>query len=245
MPSKPTKPAAQDVEVVTAAEVTQADLRASAERINKAIDLIKGHEDAFEESTLEHRLCIGLEIAKAQQVFGLNTHDRAKLGGDSKAALSRRDKAEEKPAVLSCNPIGFSNWLTKEIPDLKRPTAIKYATAFQSLGLTAEDATPARIKSKLKDLRHQAGKANLPMPTLAMLYKQGKPARTDQTLNIEAPKDSKQLRLQDARESVALWKEQFEKMVRAGVLDDLDKPGLEDLKEFIATARDRVTKRLR
>ena len=34
-------------------------------------------------------------------------------------------------------------------------------------------------------------------------------------------------------------------MVKRGVLDDLDKQGLETLKEFLATARDRVNARLK
>jgi len=86
----------QPTEVVTEAEFTLADLNATAERINEAIERIKGHEDAFEEATLEHRLVIGLEIARAQSAFGISTQERAKLGGDSKAALSRRDKAESQ-----------------------------------------------------------------------------------------------------------------------------------------------------
>lgn len=238
---------AQSVEVVTAAEASRADLSVSAERINRAIELIKGHEDAFEDATLEHRLIIGLEIARAQEVFGMSVQEAGKLGGrPTEETVSRRDKVSEKPTALACNPLGFSNWIAKEIPDLKRPTAIKYATAFLSLGISTADATPAKITARLKKLRHDAGKSNLPMPTLGMLYKQGKPAKSeDTTLNIEAPKDSAQLRLEDAREAFHLWKEEFEKMVRNGQLDDLDKAGLEDLKEFIAGARDRINKRLK
>lgn len=239
---------AQDVEIVSDADVTQADLRATAERINQSIELIKGHQDAFEDATLEHRLAIGLEIAKAKEVFGLSIQDAGKLGGRPQGeTVSRRDTVSTPPTVLKANPIGFSNWIKKEIPDLKRTTALKYETAFNALGLSTEDASPAKIVAKLKKLRHEAGKASLPMPTLGALYKQGKPAgkRDEPAINIEAPKDSKQLRLEDAREAFHVWKEQFEKMVTAGQLDDLDKAGLEDLKEFIATARDRITKRLK
>lgn len=239
------KPTPASVEVVTAAEASRADLSAAAQRITETIDLIKAHEVGFEDATLEHRLVIGAEITRAQAVFGMTVEDRAKLGGDSKAALSRRDMADQKPAALTCSPLGFSNWLAKEIPALKRSTAIKYATAFQSLGLKAEDATPARIRAKIKDLRHFAGKSSLPMPTLASLYKASKPKPANEPLQIEAPKDSPELRLQDAREAIHLWKEEFEALVRKGQLDDLDKPALEELKEFLLGARDRVNKRLR
>lgn len=233
---------AQSVEVITAAEAARADLSAAAERINRAIELIKGHEDAFEEATLEHRLTIGLEIARAQEAFGMTKAQAGAIGG----SMSTVDKLPEKSAVLTASPLGFSNWIAKEIPDLKRPTAIRYATAFNALGLSTADATPAKITARLKKLRHDAGKAQLPMPTLGMLYKQGKPAkREDAALTIEAPKDSKQLRLEDAREAFHLWKEQFETLLSRGQLDDLDPKGLQDLKEFLAGARDRVNKRLK
>lgn len=239
------KPTPASVEVVTAAEASRADLSAAAQRITETIELIKGHEDAFEDATLEHRLLIGAEITRAQAVFGLTHAEAGSLKGKTEESLSRRDTLPGKPAAVTCSPLGFSNWLAKEIPALKRSTAIKYATAFQSLGLTAEDATPARIRAKIKDLRHFAGKSSLPMPTLASLYKASKPKPTNEPLQIEAPKDSPELRLQDAREAIHLWKEEFEALVRKGQLDDLDKPALEELKEFLLGARDRVNKRLR
>jgi hypothetical protein len=210
----------QPTEVVTEAEFTLADLNATAERINDAIERIKGHEDVFEESTLEYRLVIGLEIARAQSAFGISIGERAKLGGDSKAALSRRDKADEKPTVITCNPLGFSNWIAKEIPDLKRSTAIKYATAFQALGIAPQDATPAKIRAKIKDLRHHAGKSNLPMPSLGMLYKQGKPRKQDTPALIE-PEDTKEIRLGDAREWVATWIADWDRGVKDGLLEEL------------------------
>lgn len=238
---------AQSVEVITAAEAARADLSAAAERINHAIELIKGHEDAFEEATLEHRLIIGLEIARAQEAFGMSVQEAGKLGGRPKEeTVPTVGKVSEKTAVLACSPIGFSNWIAKEIPDLKRSTAQRYATAFNALGISTADATPAKITARLKKLRHEAGKANLPMPTLGMLYKQGKPQKQNpHTLNIEAPQDSAQLRLEDAREAFHLWKEQFETLLSRGQLDDLDPKGLQDLKEFLAGARDRVNKRLK
>lgn len=224
-----------DTEIVSAEEGLQLDLAGLAEVINTRIDTITGHEDAFEEATLEHRLEIGREIAKAQGQFGLNIAEKTAVARDSKALLSRRDN--------SPNTIGFAAWLIKEIPRLKRPTAIKYATAYQGLGL-GENADNRAIKERIKKLRHEAGKAGKPMPSLGSLYKAGKPEKKE-PLQIETPKDTAQLRLEDARETFALWRETFETALQRGQLDDLDEPGLKELKEFLAYARDRVNKRLK
>lgn len=72
--------------------------------------------------------------------------------------------------------------------------------------------------------------------------KEAKPAKPETPRLI---KTETQLRLEDAREAIFLWQEAFEKHVKRGTLDDLDKPGLLELKEFIAGARDRVNARLR
>lgn len=237
-------PKTSNVEIVTAAEVIHADLRSSADRINQSIELIKGHENAFEDATLEHRLIIGLEIAKAQQAFGIDPQQRARLGGEAKAALPTVGKAE-KPAVLTSNPLGFSNWIKTEIPDLPRSTAQRYATAFNALGLSTEEANTSLIRKRIKDFRHLAGKANEPMPTLATFYKMGRPAPSKEPLKIDGPKDTPKMRLEDAREAFHVWKEKFDQMLTRGQLDDLDRAGLEDLKEFLLSARDRVNKRLR
>ena len=58
-------------------------------------------------------------------------------------------------------------------------------------------------------------------------------------------KSKEQLLLEDAREAFALWRERFELLLRQGVLDDIDKPGLLELKEFLGGARDRVNARLK
>lgn len=232
-------------EIITDQEYVAVALESAAEVINEHIDLITQHEDSFNESTLEPRLIIGLEIAKAQEAFGMSNEGRARLGGETKAALSRRDIADGIPAVLSANPLGFTAWIGKNIPRLNRTTALKYATAFRSLGISTNEANVSRIRAKIKDLRHHAGKSNLPMPTLNTLYKQGKPAPSKEPLKIEGPADTPQMRLEDARESFHLWKEQFETMLRRGQLDDLDRKGLEDIKEFLAGARDRINARLK
>ena len=210
----------QPTEVVTEAEFTLADLNATAERINEAIERIKGHEDAFEEATLEHRLVIGLEIARAQSAFGLSHSEAGSLKGKGPESLSRRDKLSESLPAVTCNPLGFSNWIAKEIPDLKRSTAIKYATAFQALGIAPQDASPAKIRAKIKDLRHHAGKSNLPMPSLGMLYKQGKPRKQETPALIE-PEDTKEIRLGDAREWVATWIAAWDRGVKDGLLEEL------------------------
>lgn len=238
-------PASTEVEIVTAAEVTQADLRASAERINNTIELIKGHQDAFEDATLEHRLCIGLEIAKAQQAFGMTVQEAGKLGGRPKEeTLSTVDKVSQKPAVLTANPLGFSNWIKKETPDLPRPTAIRYAAGFRALGMAQEEATPAKIKAKLKDLIHHSDKASLPRPTLASLVKQAPKLPKPEKLTIIVPKSSKQLKLEDARETYHGWMETWDKALKSGHLENLDKKGLLQLQEFTATVRDRIKARL-
>ena len=60
-----------------------------------------------------------------------------------------------------------------------------------------------------------------------------------------SPKSAGQLRLEDAREAFFLWRERFELLLRQGKLDDIDEPGLLEMKEFIAGARDRVNARLK
>lgn len=230
-----------NLEVVTAAEVSTAELAGIAAAIDKSIDLVTNHEDAFEEATLEHRLEIGLHISRAMEVFTLSNTERAALGGEAKSALSTVDKAESAPAI----PTGFVSWLGKNVSRLKRPTAYRYATAFRALAIPAAEATPAMIKSRVKDLRHQAGKANLPMPTLASLVKAAPKLTKPETLTIVVPKSSKQLKLEDAREAFHNWKAAFDKALKSGHLDHLDKKGLEELREFTATVRDRINARLK
>jgi hypothetical protein len=236
---------ASDVEIVTESQVKTADLRASAQRINEALETIRSHEDAMIEATLEHRLCIGLELAKAQDAFGISNEQRARLGGDAKAALPRRGKADETPAPITADPVGFSNWLAKEIPDLKRGTAHKYATAFAGTGLTIQDATPVKIRDVVKKLRHEFGKDGKPMPCLQDFYKRGRIPRAELVIIGAKPITSKQLRLEDAREIFHLWQEAFHKALKKGHLDHLDRKGLLELQEFTATVRDRIKARLK
>jgi hypothetical protein len=226
--------AASKVEVLTKAQAAALDLRAHSTTINETLDLIVKFEDSFEESTLEPRLLIGLEIAKAQEKFGMTKAEAGAVGGSK----SQCDMLSD-PAAAS---VGFSGWLAREIPRLKRPTAIKYAHAFASLGIPAASATPAQIRAKIKDIRHHCGKNKLPMPSLHSLYKAGKPKPLELT-NSEEPEDP--TRLGDAREAWFLWREKAEKLVNRGVLDDLDKPGLEALREFNLWMRDRITVRLK
>lgn len=164
-----------NTEVITAAEATSAELQARAETINETIDLIAMHEDAFEESTLEPRLIIGLEIARAKEAFGMSKAEAGAIGGSN----ARR-------AVLA-NPLGFSGWLRTEIPRLNDSTARKYATAFSALGLDTKHATPAQIRAKVKDLRHVAGRDQLPAPSLGALYKEAKPAREKPPAKLNLP----------------------------------------------------------
>jgi len=152
-------------EIITAQEANTAELQSRADTINESIDLITMHQDAFEESTLEPRLIIGLEIAHAKAAFGLSKAEAGAIGG----SMSRRD--------MLPNPLGCAGWLSKDFPRRKRPTAIKYATAFEALGLDSAHATPSKIKAKVADLRHAARRDNLPDPSLGSLYKEAKPPK--------------------------------------------------------------------
>jgi hypothetical protein len=227
-----------ETEIVTPEAAAEYDLSALAERVNTSLDTIEGHEEAFSEATLEHRLQIGQVIAQAQEKFGMSVPNPTGANQHTKEDSARR--------AITCSPLGFGNWLKREIPRLKDSTARKYATAFHGLGV-APDATPRQITERIKKLRHDAGKANLPMPSLASLYKAApKPAKKEaEPLQIEEPKDTAQLRLEDARECFHTWRETFDTMVERGQLDDLDREGLEAMKEFILSARDRINKRLK
>lgn len=231
-----------EAEVVSAGAVSRAELGQIAGDIDSIIDMIAGHEEAFEEATLEHRLLVGLHVSRAMEVFVMTPSEKGKLGGRPSESLSRRDKLiPEQPHVLSNS--GFLQWLCKEVPRLKRPTAYKYAQAFRGLALPA-GAGMTQIRARIKDLRHQAGKAHLPMPRLADLVKAGKPPKP-QSRALILPPDTAQLRLEDARETFHTWREDFETAVRQGQLDDLDEKGLRQMKEFLLGARDRVNARLK
>lgn len=230
-----------DAEVMT----PSADLAAAAALINRTIDSITGHEEAFEEATLEPRLLIGLEIARARELFGMTNAEAGALGGEAKASVSRRDTLESDPEPAPAPAdgyIGLVGWLKKEIPRLKRPTALKYATAFETLGLDTSTATPAQIRERVKKLRHDAGKKGLPMPTLGSLYRESRPKGK---MLIELPEPPPRLRLEDAREAWFFFEEKGRTLVMDGILDDLDKPGLEKLRDFNLWLRDRINARLK
>jgi hypothetical protein len=72
-----------------------------------------------------------------------------------------------------------------------------------------------------------------------------KPEKDDPPAPPRIPKSTAQCKLEEAREFFHYWRADFEKMVRIGCLDDLDKEGLLQLKEFAATVRERVTARLK
>lgn len=227
-----------EVEIVTAAQVNEAELSGIAAAVAQSREIIFKHEQSCHETTLEHYLDAGQQLARAQEIFTLSPQERTSV-----ATLSRRDNVEELPPGILANR-GFSAWLAKEIPTLKRPTAIKYATAFRALELPVT-AKPAEIRAKVKTLRHEAGKANQPMPTLAALVKAAPKPPKPEALIVAKPKTSKQLKLEDARETFHNWKAAFDKALKSGHLDHLDKKGLEDLKDFTATVRDRITARLK
>ncbi len=242
--SNPRSPISSEVEIVTASQVDAAELAGLAESISRSREIIHKHEQACHETTLEHYLEAGQQLARAQEIFTLSHSQLSRLGGKASGTVSTVDTVDQtSPEILAIR--GFSAWLTDALPDLKRPTAIRYATAYRSLGLPLA-AKPAEIRAKLKTLRHQAGKANLPMPTLAALVKAApKPPKAALMNLVPVTMSPEQLALEDAREAFHLWREAFEKLLRQGSLEDLDKPGLLELKEFAATVRDRVNARLK
>lgn len=237
------KSSASDVEVVTEAEVNAAELSGLAESISRSREIIYKHEQSCHETTLEHYLEAGMHLARAQEIFTLSIKDRTGPATAARTTLSTVDNVDKtSPEILAIR--GFSAWLAAALPDLKRPTAIRYATAFRALELPVT-AKPADIKAKLKTLRHQAGKASLPMPTLAALVKQAPKLPEPENLTVVIPKSSKQLKLEDARETYHLWMETWDKALKHGHLEHLDKKGLEQLKDFTATVRDRINARLK
>lgn len=241
--SNPRSPISSEVEIVTASQVDAAELTGLAAAISRSREIIQKHEQACHETTLEHYLDAGQQLARAQEIFTLSTQDKMATARQGKALLSTVDNREpESPEILASR--GFSAWLADALPDLKRPTAIRYATAYRSLGLPLT-AKPAEIRAKLKTLRHQAGKDNLPMPTLAALVKAAPKPPKPEALTVLVPKSSKQLKLEDARETFGLWMQSFDKALKQGHLDNLDRKGLEQLKEFNATVRDRINARLK
>ncbi len=229
-------------EIITDQQYASAALKSAAEAINQTLDLIVSHEDAFEESTLEPRLLIGVEIAKAQETFGMSIPNPSGANQHSKEVMPHGGTTSEKGP----NSLGFSAWLVKNIPRLPRTTAQKYATAFRSLGIPAEQATTAKIRARIKDIRHHAGKNSLPMPTLNSLYKQGRPSKEAARLALtNFPGDDPKQKLRDAREFFGVWIEKGEKLVAAGYLDALDKNGLAKVRDFNLWLRDRLNARLK
>ena len=69
-----------------------------------------------------------------------------------------------------------------------------------------------------------------------------KPEKPDKPRLLKTPA---QVKLEDARVWLYEWKCSFESQLKSGTLDDLDRPGLLELQEFIATVRDRVNNRLK
>ena len=242
MPNIPAS-ATQPIEIVTAAQVDAAELLGLAEAISRSREIIYQHESTCHETTLEHYLEAGQMLARAQEIFTLSTSDKMATAREGKALLSTVDNRDQtSPEILAIR--GFSAWLASALPGLKRPTAIRYATAYRSLDLPLT-AKPAEIRAVLKTLRHEAGKANQPMPTLAALVKAAPKPPPPENLTVIVSKPSKQLRLEDAREIFHGWMATFDKALKQGHLDHLDRKGLEQLNDFTATVRDRIKARLK
>ncbi len=153
---------------------------------------------------------------------------------------------DEQKTDTAAQSLGFQAWLKREAPSLKRSTADKYSNAFSSLQLPT-DCKPAKIKEAVKTLRHAALKSGKPALSLAYIIKSADkedPAASEST-ELSVPEDTATLRLQDAREAFHHWQSAFEKLLEKGALDDLDKPGLQQLQDFNLGVRDRIKARLK
>lgn len=226
-------------EIVTPSEALAADLAPLARLIAAHSHLISQHEAAAAEATLEPRLLIGQAIAKAKHLFGMTVQEAGKLGGRPSTETLLRRGMVSTPDPLT---LGFHGWLCREAPTVKRQTAEKYAKAYLCLALPL-DAKPTAIREAVKTLRHNAGAENL---TLAAIIREAAPkVDKSQALIIPGPPDTAELRLGDARVGFFKWREAFDSMVNAGMLDDLDKPALLELQEFQLHLRDRLKARLK
>lgn len=68
----------------------------------------------------------------------------------------------------------------------------------------------------------------------------------EKTSTPASPKKStQQAKLEEAREYFHIWQQDWSKNVRIGALDDLDRAGVLQLKEFISTCRDQINARLK
>jgi hypothetical protein len=216
------------LEVITESEEHASRLESIAETISEHIGLITKHEDAFQEATLEPRLLIGQQVLAAQEIFGLSQSDRT-----LPATLSRVTTSPPPTQTL-----GFSAWLSANIPQLKRPHAYKLATAYKSLGLPGDAPLP-KIRDAVKTLRHKAGKAGEPMPTIESLYKAGKPPKPAPAL--PAPEQPADL-AGEARVNITEWIATWDSIQRSGDLDFLFRADLAPLEQFLTTTRDHVRK---
>jgi hypothetical protein len=216
----------------TADEAAIGELTKIADSINGTIDHITQHEDAFQEATLEPRLLIGQHIARAQEIFILSVTDRT-----GPATLARRVNVDDTPPA---DPPSFTLWLKKSTPKLKRTTANKYADAYRSLGLPL-DAKVARIRDKINDLRHHAGKNKLPMPSITALARQGKPSAPA----LPLPKPTEEDIHGEARVVFHEWRETWDNACRDGFLEYLNKTELLDLDEFLKGIRDHLRLRIK
>lgn len=146
-------------------------------------------------------------------------------------------KHDQKPDSL-----GFTAWLCREIPRLKRPTAIKYATCFKSLGLP-NDAPDAKIRAKIKDLRHAAGRDNQPMPSLNTLYKAGLPPKD--APRLAPPQEDPEDLAGEGRVHLHEWMRSWDRTVSLGYLEHLSAADLQPVMDFLTTCRDLVRLRIK
>jgi hypothetical protein len=146
--------------------------------------------------------------------------------------------------MLKSNPLGFANWLAHEVPDFNRSKADLYINAFHALGLTPEETTPSLIRKRIKDFRHEAGKAGQPMPTLKSLYKLGKPKKPEPP-RIEKKEPDLDAAAGEARVILHEWMRTWDAAVKDGVLEYLHARDLQPVMDFVTTVRDHLRARIK
>lgn len=235
MPSKTKstrKPAAIDgkAEVVTAREADLADL---SRKIQTECEQIDRHAEAFKDAALPRMLRIGLLCIKARHVFAITDPGARNAKGRNQHTEGDDDTAGSE---------SFSKWLSEDAGGLKKPNAYRYMKASEGLGLDHK-STDTQLQTRLRKIQREAKRDQLPKPSIASLGRiadagQGRP-------ETKALPDSKQTRLEDAREAVHALENQWHKLTRSGALDDLHKPDLNKLKQFLLTCRDQVNAALK
>lgn len=230
------------IEIVPDTGHEETALAVCAASINSSIDEIVEHEQNFELATLEPRVRMGRELARAQGIFGMTSAEGGRLGGRPKIP---RDRGHE---VTRLTGEGFSGWAAREVPRLNLRSAYRYIGAWRALGLP-DDASDAALRKRIAKFsagyEMEGKRISVRALSTAWTYERKRAeAGIPVSEKIRRPHSSPELKLGDARESWRTWIEQAENLVKSGVLDDLDEDGWEEIMEHLAWLGERVSARL-